>query len=125
MGLLIFLLAPFLVRTVLGEEYIPATAVLRVFALLPPLIALSAALGIQWMLPLRLERLFNAITLGGGLLNLGLALVLAPLYAHVGMACAVVAAELFVTIGMYTVLRWRGLDPLRRVSAPASNGNKA
>jgi polysaccharide transporter, PST family len=125
MGLLTFLLAPFLVRTMLGEEYIPAASVLRVLALLPPLIAVSAALGIQWMLPLRLERLFNAITLGAGLLYLGLALVLAPLYADVGMACAVVVAELFVTVGVYATLRWRGLDPLGHVDSAKGNGSKA
>lgn len=112
MGSLIFLLAPLLVRTMLGEQFDPAVSVLRVLALLLPLVVLSNALGLNWMLPLRLEPLFNRIILGAGLLNLVLALVLATRYAHLGMAWAVVAAELFVTVSIYTVLHWRGLNPL-------------
>jgi PST family polysaccharide transporter len=124
-SLVVFMLAPFLVRILLGPEFGPAAAVLRVLALMPPLVALSNALGIQWMLPLRLERLLNVILLGAGLLNLTLALVLAPLYAQLGMAWAVVAAELFVTVGIYTALWRRGLDPMTYAATPAKDRGRA
>jgi PST family polysaccharide transporter len=116
MGTLVFFLAPLLVRIVLGGEFAPAVPILRILALLPPLIALSNVFGIQWMLPLGMDRAFNTIIVLAGLINLGLAVVFAPLFGGVGMAWAVVSAEIFVTGGIYLFLRLRKLDP---VSYPA------
>jgi PST family polysaccharide transporter len=112
MGLLIFVGAPILVRLLLGPGFENAVVVLRILALLPPLVALSNVLGIQWMLALRLDRLVNAIVISACVLNISLALILVPRYLHVGMAVAVVASEALVAFGLYTVLRVRHLDPL-------------
>jgi len=111
LGLSAFALAPWLVRVLLGPDYAPAVPALRILALLPFLVALSNVLGIQWMLPLGLERPFNTIILVAGILNLSLAVLLAPPLAQVGMACAVVAAEASVTGSMYLYLRMRALNP--------------
>ena len=111
-GALVFFLAPLFVRIILGKGFEPAVPVLRVLSLLVPLIAFSGVLGIQWMLPLGLDRAFNTIIVVAGLINLGLAVALAPVYADVGMAWAVVIAEACVTGGMYLHLRSRKLDPL-------------
>jgi PST family polysaccharide transporter len=112
MGLLIFVGAPILVRLLLGPGFENAVVVLRILALLPPLVALSNVLGIQWMLALRLDRLVNAIVISACFLNVSLALILVPHYLQVGMAVAVVASEALVAFGLYTVLRLRHLDPL-------------
>lgn len=112
MGALVFFLSPFLVRMVLGGEFAAAVPILRILALLPPLIALSNVFGIQWMLPLGMDRAFNTIIVLAGLINLGLAVVFAPLFGGVGMAWAVVSAEIFVTGGIYILLRLRKLDPM-------------
>jgi hypothetical protein len=53
-------------------------------------------------------------------MNIGLAVILAPGYQAVGMACAVLATETFVTGSMYLLLRWRKLDPLTCACEPAS-----
>ncbi|MFN4074227.1 MAG: flippase [Thermus sp.] len=111
LGLGVLALAPFWVRLFLGEGYEAAVLPLRILALLVPLIALSNVLGIQWMLPFGLDRPFNAIIVGAGLVNLGLAVLLAPHLQHVGMALAVVIAELGVTLSMWLYLRRRGKDP--------------
>lgn len=121
MGIFVLLLAPFLVHLILGAGFDASISVLRILSLLCPLIALSNVFGIQWMLPLGLDRPFNAIILVAGLLNFSLALVLAPLYSSVGMAWAVVCAEVFVTSAMYLLLRYRRLDPLS-YSASAVQG---
>lgn len=112
LGLVVFVLAPFLVRFLLGEGYEQAIPVVRILSLLVPLIALSNVLGIQWMLPLGLERPFNAIILSAGLINLALAVLLAPRYAHVGMALAVVVSEAFVTLAIWGVLQRRHMNPI-------------
>lgn len=115
MGALILTFAPILVRIILGHAYAPAVPVLRILSLLPPLISISSVLGIQWMLPMGLDRAFNTIILFAGLVNLGLALTLAPSLKASGMAWAVIASELFVTGAMFFLLRWRGLEPSSRV----------
>lgn len=99
-------LAPWIVRLLLGEGYEESVSIMRILVLMIPMVALSNALGIQWMLPLRLDRAFNAIIMTGGLLNLALALWLVPRLAHFGLAYAVVLVEIFVTGGMMVYL-WR------------------
>jgi PST family polysaccharide transporter len=111
-GLGVFLMAPVLVHVILGRDFGPAVPVLRILSLLVPLVALANVFGIQWMLPLGLDRAFNKIILLAGLINISLALLLAPLYTDLGMAWAVVTAEAFVSAGMYLSLRSRNLNPL-------------
>lgn len=108
----VWLLAPHLVEIALGPEFGGAVDVLRILALLPALVAASNVLGIQWLLPLGLDRPYTSIIVGGGFVNLSLAIILAPHFAHTGMASAVVASETFVTVAMYLYLRWRNLDPV-------------
>ena len=118
MGAAIALLAPLLVRLILGHSYAPAVPVLRILAFLPPLIALSNVFGIQWMLPLGMDRPFNTIIVTAGAINIGLAVALAPAYRALGMAWSVVCAETFVTAGIYIMLRWHRADPLAYSSEP-------
>ncbi len=117
MCIALVLAAPVLVRILLGEGYEGAVPILRFLALLIPLVGLSSVLGIQWMLPLGMDRAFNVIIITAGLINLALAVVLVPLKGYValgpmGMVWAVIVAELFVTSCVYIVLRRRKLDPL-------------
>jgi polysaccharide transporter, PST family len=112
MGIIVFLTAPILVRVVLGPGFEASVVVLRILALLPPLVAVSNVLGIQWMLALGLDRFVNTVILSACLLNVSLAVVLVPHYMHVGMAVAVVASESLVALGLYAMLRWQRLDPL-------------
>jgi PST family polysaccharide transporter len=112
LGLATFVFARLLVRIILGRGFEPAIPVLRVLAFLLPLVALSDVFGIQWMLPLGMDREFNIIIIGAGFINVLLALALAPRYAALGMAVAVVAAETWVFGAIYTVLRFRRLDPI-------------
>jgi PST family polysaccharide transporter len=123
MGVLVFLGAPILVRLVLGPGYEPAVGVLRILACLPPLIVVSNVLAVQWMLALGLDRLVNRLMLGAGVLNILLAVVLAPRYMHVGMAIAVVTAEALVTFGLYSVVRIKHIDPLEIARLPEQAGS--
>lgn len=120
MGLVIFFGAPVLVRIVLGPNYESAVVVLRILALLPPLIAVSNVLGIQWMLALGLDRIVNLVVVSACVLNVTLAIILVPHYMHVGMAVAVVASETLVTLGLYAALRISHLDPLVVASMPVA-----
>jgi len=105
------LAAPLIVSLVLGPGYEPTVPALRLLALLVPLTAVSNVLGMQWMLPLGLERALNALVIGAGLLNILLGALLAPQFAHMGMATAVVVSEAAVTAGILVILSQRRLLP--------------
>jgi PST family polysaccharide transporter len=89
-----------LVRLAFGAAFGPAAAVVVILSWLAPLIAVSNVLGLQWMLPNRMERALNAALAGGAAAGLGLALVLAPRFGAAGMAWSVVGAESVVVCGV-------------------------
>lgn len=115
-GICLFVASPWLVHSLLGRGFDNSIAVLRLFSVLPPVIAGSNVLGIQWMLPLRLDRELTLIVLGAGALNITLALLLAPHYQQMGMAASVVIAEALITASTIVVLRRRKLAPWTAVS---------
>jgi len=106
LGCGVFFGAPLLVRVLLGRAMTPAVPVLRLLAILPPLIGMNTVLCTQWMAPLRMDRTLNWIIAGAGMLNVGLAFLLAPRYQQMGMASAVIGAELFIcTVCTFLLLR--------------------
>jgi PST family polysaccharide transporter len=107
----VVLLAPLLVHLLLGPGFEPAIPLMRILALLLPLIAVNLALGLQWMVALGLDRAYNYITVGAGLLNIGFAIVLVPLFFQSGMAWAVVSTEVFVAIALVIHLHYSGKAP--------------
>ncbi len=108
----LFVLAPFIVKVVLGPQYEPSIMVIRIIALLPVLVAVSNVFGIQIMLPFGKDTLFAITLLTAGLINLLLSLLLAPVYQASGMAIAVLCSEVFVTSSMSAILWTYGLNPL-------------
>ncbi|MFN7919153.1 MAG: oligosaccharide flippase family protein [Bryobacteraceae bacterium] len=113
LGTVCWAAAPWIIRILLGPGFEPAVPVLRIFALLLAVDSVGTALGIQWMLPLGLDRQYTAIIVSAGLANLILAALLAPRFGHVGMALAVLTAEGIVAAGCFFYLRYRKLDPFR------------
>jgi PST family polysaccharide transporter len=111
LGVILLVGAPVLVRMLLGPRFEHAVPVLRLLSLLPPVIAASNVLGIQWMLPLRLDKQFNWIIVCAGVANIALGLILVPRYGHMGMACSVDVAEFAVAAAIFVLLRSRRLDP--------------
>jgi PST family polysaccharide transporter len=125
MGLGIALLAPTLTRVFLGPDMAPSAPLLRIMAILPPLIGASGVLGLLWMLPQGWDGTFNRIILSGGVTNLALAFLLAPRFGAAGMSWAVVGAEAVVTLSMFAVAWKRGLlRPSRTPSREAAEGGK-
>ena len=58
-----FTAAPWLVRILLGGGFESSINVLRLMSILTAIIAANVVLGIQWLLPLRLEKEYTGITL--------------------------------------------------------------
>jgi PST family polysaccharide transporter len=98
MGLVVFLFAPALIRITFGAQFASAVTVLRLLAVLPPLISVTQSVAMQWLLPLGRERVVTRTVVAAGALNLLLALLLVPRLAHLGMAWAVICSEAFVCV---------------------------
>ncbi len=112
LGATSYTLAPWIVRVFLGNGYEPAITVVRILAFLHPVIALNNMLGIQWMLPLRMDRVFNGITISAGLLNILLSIGLSMAWAEKGPAWAVLLAQSFALVVFVAVLCRRGVLPI-------------
>lgn len=121
-GGVIFVAAPWLVRIVLGTGYDSAIPIARLLSVLLPLIALSTVTGTLWLIPHKLDRSVEVITLVAGAINVGLAVALAPHLMGVGVALAVVVAEAFVTVGYFLYLSAKGLGFWGKAYRELANG---
>jgi len=109
LGTALALAAPLVVRIILGPGYEASVPVLRGLALLVPLSGASSALALQWLFPVGLERRVTAVILIAGFVNVGLAVLLAPRLAQMGMVWAVLAAELFILVALALCARHRSV----------------
>jgi PST family polysaccharide transporter len=114
-SLLTFIFAELIINIALGNQYQQSVTILRILAFLPFIIALSNILGIQTMLTFNLKKAFSRILICAGFLNVCLALILAPLYRHIGVSVAALTTETFVTICMYFYLKRKGINVLRQI----------
>jgi PST family polysaccharide transporter len=104
--------APWVIGLLYGPSYRPAVAVLRVASLIIPCVAVTNIVGMQWMLPFGMDRVFNRIVVCAGVINIILALILAPRFGPIGTAWSVVASQAFVATSMFvTLMRQRRNSP--------------
>ena len=78
---------------------------------------MSNILGMQWMLPFGMDRAFNRIVVCAGILNVVLAVSLAPHFGPLGTAWSVVTSQAFVAMAMWISLLRSG----RQERAPIEN----
>lgn len=115
-GVTAFIGAPLLTRVLLGQGYEAAVPVLRVLAVLPVLVGVDTVLGLYWAVPFGHERAFLIAVAAGGVLNVGLAFVFVARWGALGMAAAVVLAEVSVLVSLATMyLRRRAPTTLASV----------
>ncbi|MEM4655254.1 MAG: flippase [Thermosphaera sp.] len=108
----IFISSPLIVQIILGPDYRPSIMVIRILCWICFLIATSNVLGIQIMIPFGKDRAFTFILFSAGLINIMLAMLLAPIWQESGMAVAVLLSESFVTGTMFIYLSRCQLNPL-------------
>ncbi len=118
LGAVQWIFAPFIVRVLMGPDFAPAVSVLRIEAAYPVLVGVTCSVGMQWLVPLGYDRMVLRTTLTAGIFNTVLATILAPRFAHVGMAWGVVTTEAFVCLAfLIMVSRTCPLWGKRRASA--------
>jgi PST family polysaccharide transporter len=74
--------------------------VLQIVAVVIPINAAASMIGVQWMLPMGLDRALVRVTVLGGLVNVAGMLILGPALGAVGAAITTVAMEAVILIGL-------------------------
>jgi O-antigen/teichoic acid export membrane protein len=121
MSTALYLAAPLIIRIAFGARYESSVGTLRLLSPLPLLIAVSNVVGIQVLFPFHREKVVLASVAAGGVLNLLLAFLLAPVLKANGMAFSVMCSEMLVTvIQLWYVARHRLLQ-MGPIGAEAAN----
>lgn len=114
-GIALWTMADWLVISFGGPEFAPAAVLVRWLACLPLVIGLSNLLGVQLMLPKQLNRPFNFILIGAGLIGLSIVWPLIGYFHAIGAALTMLITELFVTASMSIyVWKWGHLSPVEK-----------
>jgi polysaccharide transporter, PST family len=108
----VYFFAPIIVNSLLGGSFSEAITVLKIMAILLPVVSLSSGLGLNWMVPLGQDWAFNKIIMFAGLLNICLAFLLIPKYFHVGATISLVIVELFITAYVFLYLYVKKINPI-------------
>ncbi|BAD77602.1 O-antigen transporter [Geobacillus kaustophilus HTA426] len=111
-SLMIFVFTENIVDIALGDNYRQSVIVLKIIAFLPFIIGLSNIFGIQTMLTLGYKKAFSNILMLASILNIFSAIILVPVFKHIGTAFGVAISEFFVTLTMFMYLHSKGIKLL-------------
>jgi PST family polysaccharide transporter len=100
----LFVTAPIIISFFGGQKFPNAVVLLRLMAFVPLAGALSNILGMQTMLPLKMDRELTWVVGVTAVVGLAGLVVLSELFGTDGAAVAVLGAEVFVAIGMAVIL---------------------
>lgn len=112
-SVIMFILAPYIIKYGVGHNYNESVEVLKWLALLPFIVVLSNIFGVQTMLTHNYKKQFSRILLLGGVLNLIIIYPLVKLYAQAGAAMSLLVTECVITLAMYIYLRSRKIYLLK------------
>ncbi len=114
-SLTIFIFAAPIINIFLGNQYQQSIIVLKILAFLPFIIGLSNIFGIQTMLTFNHKKAFSKILIFAGVINISLALLLTPVFKHIGISISVVITEIFVTSAMFLYLKYKNLISIKYI----------
>jgi PST family polysaccharide transporter len=115
MAAVMFALCPWLIRIILGSQYLGAVPIAQVLSVLIFVTGLNQFLSYQWLLPFGLDRFLSRATLAAGVADIALCALLSRFFGGIGCAMAVVATEVVTTVYLYVVLRRHHLDPFSKL----------
>jgi polysaccharide transporter, PST family len=112
-SIVLFLLAPLLVRVVVGPGYEESATVLRILLLALVINSIIIPLGQQWLIPSGLDGFLTKVTVAGSIVHVPLAIVLSSQYQHIGAATALVITLTFNLVLLMGLSLVRGTGPFR------------
>ena len=110
----ILVIAPLAAGIFLGNDFDKSIHILQIMSPIPLTVALATILATQLMLPLNMDRAYSCIVGAGAAMSIVLTIILVPSLAAKGTAISVTTTEIVILLALYTYVRRRGLDPLRR-----------
>jgi PST family polysaccharide transporter len=105
LGLVLYCGAPLIVHILMGKRFLPSVGVLRLLAMLGPLVAMNSSLAFYWVFPAGLERGYTRLVLAAMAVDATLNAALASRYAETGTAVAVIVAEIAMLAGALGLMR--------------------
>jgi polysaccharide transporter, PST family len=115
-GLCLYIFSPLIVKITFGSGYEETITVLRIMSILPFIVSISNVLGIQWMLPMGLDKTFLIIISAAAMINVILAYFIAPKFLHIGMSWVLVVTETFITVLIISTLFLKDINPFTSIS---------
>ncbi len=92
-SIILFLGAKFIIGIVFGVKFLQSIKILKILAFVPLLALINNALGVQRMLPFKMDRYFLFSMITGAVVNIIFAIILVPIYKGIGMGLSVLIAE--------------------------------
>jgi len=108
-SLLLFFLAPIIIKIMFGNKFLPAILTLRIISFLPFIIGISSVCGTLGLLNLKYDKIILKISAVGALLNIVLNLVLTPFLLGNGTAIAWLLTESYISIATFLKLKQKGI----------------
>ncbi len=102
-----------------GSGYEKCAVLLPVFSALAIFIGLSNVTGLQYFVPTGKQNLLTITVTVGAVINLGLNLILIPLYQSVGACISSVVAEFFVTLTGFVFIKKNNYFPIKPIFTTA------
>lgn len=101
--------APVLGVLFFGNGFEASVHLIQVMAVIPLAVAVATVFGQQTLIPLRMDARYARVVVGGGILNVVLALALVPMLGAWGSAIAVTTTEVMIAVGLWAALRASGV----------------
>jgi O-antigen/teichoic acid export membrane protein len=118
-SIVMYIFAPFIVPRFLGPDFMPAIAIVKVFAFLPFLAGVGNVLGLDMLLPLGLKSAYTRSLVRAGAVNIVLLLLLAKPFGAIGGAMSSILTEVALVLMM-----GRALYVKRAIFGRMRNGEK-
>ncbi|MDE9481665.1 flippase [Xenorhabdus bovienii] len=113
-SILLYILAPYLIKYGLGSEYSESINVLRWLAFVPFIVSLSNIFGIQTMLSHNYKKQFSNILMICGAISILLAFPMIYIFNKDGSAISILISESLVTLSMYIFLRKKNINLFKK-----------
>lgn len=111
--------APYIIRTLCGVEFLPATLCSQVIAPIVLMVGISNVFGMQVLYPIGKINIVILCSLIGAITDVILNILLIPRFSYDGTAVAYLGAEIATTVSMYFIARRiMGINCVRRTHIP-------
>lgn len=117
-----YYLAEQITSLLLGPGYEPVSEMLKTMIWIAPLIAVGNVLGIQWMLPLKMDKAFNLTVITAGIFSIVGATLVAPRWGAQGMIFINLASEFLVVLLLAAILKKSNALPLIKQPSKSKHG---